>query len=75
MLLPGNLKCLRSTTSAEKKSSSVESRGTLAKLVVLLKICFFEWDIEEVFWILIQPTNSEHPRKIEHFGEDLLIFL
>ena len=59
---------------AEKKSCSVESGGTLAKLAVLLKICFVAWDTE-VLRILIKRINSEHPSKIRHSGTDLRNFL
>ena len=45
VLLP-RLGILDSTTSADKKTYSIESGGTLAKLGVLLKSCFVVWDIE-----------------------------
>ena len=35
----------------------------MVKLVVLLKMCLFAWDIE-VFWILMHCSNSEHSRKM-----------
>ena len=73
--LQGNTK-----TSVEKKSCSVERGDTLAKLVVLLKICLFGRDIE-LFWILIEGTNSEYPREIwywwrfTYFSWDTKMFL
>lgn len=44
------------------------------KLDVLLKMCLFGWNIE-LFWILIERTNSEHSCKIRHSGKDLPIFM
>ena len=57
---------LNNTTSSKKKSYFVASRGTLGDLGVLLKICLLALDIE-VFWILIERINSEHPGKIRYF--------
>ena len=63
-----------STTSAGKKSCSVERGSALAKLSVLLKLCLLTWDTE-MLWILIERTNPEHPRKIRYSGKNLSIFL
>ena len=61
-------------TSANKKSFSIESERTLAKLGVLLKIYLFAWDID-VFWILLERKNSEHLCKIKYSGKDTPIYL
>ena len=61
--LPGGI--LDRTTSAKKKRSSTESRGTLAKTCVMLEICLFAWDIE-VLWIFMEEANLEHPCKIRY---------
>lgn len=65
---------LDSTTSAGKKSCSIESGSTKTKLVVGLKIYNFTSDIE-VFWILIKSTKSDHSFKIVWSVKDLPIFL
>ena len=61
--LPGGI--LDRTISAKKKRSSAESRGTLAKICVLLELCLFAWDIE-VLWIFLEERNLEHPYKIRY---------
>ena len=65
---------LDSTSSPENKSCSAESKKTLAKLGVLLKICLFAWYIE-VFWILSERENSEHPCKFKYPGKGIPTFL
>lgn len=56
---------LYGTTSGEKKRCSVKNENLLANLGVLLKICRFAW-YNEVFSILTEETNLEHPYKIRH---------
>ena len=70
--LPGGI--LDRTTSAKKKRSSAESRGTLAKTCVLLELCLFAWDIE-VLWIFLEETNLEHPYKIRYSVKGIHILL
>ena len=43
----------------------VQSRGTLTKLGVLLKVFLLAWDID-VFWIIIWRANSKQPGKIRY---------
>ena len=61
------------TVSAVKKSCSVESGDSLAKLSILLKIYLFAWNIE-ITCILIKKTESETP-KIRFSGKDSYISL
>ena len=65
---------LDSTTSAEKKSCSVESGDILAKLGISLNIFFFVSHID-VLWVLIKRINSGNPCKIKYCGKDLAILL
>lgn len=65
---------LDSTTSAEKKSCSLESRDILAKLGISLNIFFFVCHID-VLWVLIKRINSGNPCKIKYCGKDSAILL
>ena len=58
---------------AAKKSCSVESGDSLAKLSILLKIYLFAWNIE-IICILIKETESETPQ-IRFSGKDSYISL
>ena len=61
VFLPRNWSVVDNTTSAEKKSYSVETGGILEKLGVPL--CLFSWVID-VFSIIIERKNSEHSCQI-----------
>ena len=74
VLLLGNLRYSKESNRSLEKDLFSWKQKHAVKISCSRKVCRFTWNVK-VFWILIERTKSEHPRKIRYSDKDLPIFL